>query len=145
MISIDSNILLYFEGLGDEYRQSLAIDVLSTLNLKYVRIAQQALGELYWVLLRKAKRSRSEAAACVENWQDSTLSLPTTTSAFRSALHLATNHKLQIWDAIIVATSKEHGCKALLSEDMQDGFLWQGIEVINPFAPDAAARLAQHL
>lgn len=144
-VSIDSNILLYAEGVGDARRQSLARDCLARFKLENLRITSQVLGEFFSVAYRKGDFSRDEAREMVMAWQDAVLTLSTSTNAFQAALDLSARHKLQIWDAIIVATSKEHGCKALLSEDMQDGFSWQGIEVINPFAPDAAARLAQHL
>lgn len=47
---------------------------------------------------------------------------------------LAAGHGLQIWEAIILAVSAEARCRLLLSEDMQDGFTWRGLTVVNPFA-----------
>jgi hypothetical protein len=41
---------------------------------------------------------------------------------------------LAIWDAIILAAASEAGCRVLLSEDMQEGFTWGGVTIINPFA-----------
>ena len=34
----------------------------------------------------------------------------------------------------MVAVAAEVGCRLLLSEDMQDGFSWRGVTVVNPFA-----------
>jgi predicted nucleic acid-binding protein len=47
---------------------------------------------------------------------------------------LVTAHRFDIWDAVIVSASAEAGCRVLLSEDMQDGFVWRGMTIINPFA-----------
>jgi predicted nucleic acid-binding protein len=51
-----------------------------------------------------------------------------------AAADLATNHRLGIWDAVVLSAAAEAGCRLLLSEDMQDGFTWKGITVTNPFS-----------
>jgi predicted nucleic acid-binding protein len=51
-------------------------------------------------------------------------------------------HRLSFWDAMLWATARQIGCAAILSEDMQDGRRLGGVAFINPFAADAAARLA---
>ncbi len=58
-----------------------------------------------------------------------------------SAGDLVTDHHLNIWDAMIFAAAAEAGCDVLLSEDMQDGFLWGGVRVISPFQPGGWAQL----
>ena len=50
------------------------------------------------------------------------------------AIALATEHGLQIWNAVILAAAAEARASLLLSEDMQDGFTWRGVTVANPFA-----------
>ena len=45
------------------------------------------------------------------------------------------------WDAMLWATARQSGCSAILTEDMQDGRRLSGVEFINPFTVDAAARL----
>ncbi len=50
--------------------------------------------------------------------------------------------RLSLWDAMILATVRQAGCSAILSEDRQDGQRWNGVEIINPFAEDAKAGLA---
>lgn len=60
----------------------------------------------------------------------------TTVSAFDAATTLAADHGLTIWDAVILAVAAEAECRLLLSEDMQHGFLWRGVTIVNPFAGD---------
>jgi predicted nucleic acid-binding protein len=55
-------------------------------------------------------------------------------SAFQAAMDLAIDHSLQIWDALIMAVAAENRCRLLLSEDLQNGFIWKGVTVVNPFA-----------
>ena len=51
-----------------------------------------------------------------------------------AAADLAAVHRLRIWDSLMVAVAAEGGCRLLLSEDLQDGFSWRGVTVVNPFA-----------
>ncbi len=62
-----------------------------------------------------------------------------------AALNLASVHRLQIWDAVILSAAASAGCRVLLSEDLQDGFTWNGVTVVNPFAPEPNALLAELL
>ena len=43
-------------------------------------------------------------------------------------------HNHRIWDAVILSAAAAAECRVLLSEDMQHGFTWSGVTVVNPFA-----------
>ena len=60
-------------------------------------------------------------------------------------MDLAADHGLSIWDAVIVAGAAQAGCRLLLSEDLQNGFTWQGVTVVNPFAPEVHPLLREAL
>jgi predicted nucleic acid-binding protein len=49
-----------------------------------------------------------------------------------------THHHLSFWDAMMWATAKRHGCRALISEDGQSGRTLGGVILLNPFdaSPD---------
>lgn len=55
---------------------------------------------------------------------------------------LATDHQLGIWDAVILSSTAEAGCRLLLSDDPNPGFSWKGETVANPFAPPRHGLLA---
>src|SRR5579875_1731638 len=82
------------------------------------------LGELFNVLVRKGGRSRPAAREAVMSWRRTTGVGETTDRAMAAALDLATEHRLAIWDALVVAVAAEADCRLLLSEDMQHGFTW---------------------
>ena len=50
--------------------------------------------------------------------------------------------RLRIWDAIMLAAASFAECRLLLSEDLQDGFTWNGVTVVNPFSKTPNALLA---
>ena len=47
----------------------------------------------------------------------------------------------QIGDALIVSVCAESKCRVLLSEDMQHGFAWGGVTIVNPFTHPTHPRL----
>lgn len=133
-IAIDTSILIYAEGINDEDRLKAACRVMHMLDPSLVVLPLQVLGELFRVLLRKSGRSPAEALAAVRLWRDGYAVAETSATAFDAALELSLRHRLQIWDAVIVAVAAEAGCRLLISEDLQDGFTWAGLTIVNPFA-----------
>jgi predicted nucleic acid-binding protein len=73
------------------------------------------------------------AAALVETW----LAFPTidlTPALFRAAVDGCQRFQLSYWDAAILAAARQMGCRAVLSEDLNDGQVYDGVTVVNPFA-----------
>jgi predicted nucleic acid-binding protein len=71
--------------------------------------------------------------------------IETTPSVLLAATDLTVGHRIGIWDAVILAAAAEAGCRVLLSEDLQDGFTWDGVTVVNPFSGKRNALLARVL
>lgn len=134
MIAIDTNILVYAEGIGDGSRIAAAQNVLGTIPNKDLVFPLQALAQLTHVLARKTILMPSEIRTRVDRWTAFGQLAPTMGSTFTTATTLASEQHFQIFDAIILAAAAEAGCHLLLSEDMQDGFVWRGVTVANPFA-----------
>jgi predicted nucleic acid-binding protein len=86
------------------------------------------------VLVRKSGWSGEQARAAILTWRDAFSLAPTTGAAMLAAADLAADRRLGIWDSLMVAVAAEGDCRLLLSEDMQDGFSWRGVTVVNPFA-----------
>ncbi len=133
-VALDTNVLAYAEGIGDERLYRRALELIAKLAPADTVLPVQALGELFNVLVRKGGRSRDAARDAVQKWQDDFLVVDTTAAVFTAALDLAADHRLSIWDSIILAAAAAAGCRLLLSEDLQDGFTWGGVTVANPFA-----------
>jgi predicted nucleic acid-binding protein len=146
-IAFDTNVLAYVAGVDRHADDAVKIDASRAL-LKQLRgraalvVPVQVLGELYVVLTRSGA-SRDEARDAVLRMAQVFGTADSNASAFLSALDLATTHKLQFWDSLIVNAAAEAGCTLLLSEDMSDGFSWRGTVVVNPFATSLDERLTR--
>jgi predicted nucleic acid-binding protein len=133
IVALDTNVLVYAEGVDGPARQRAALDAVGRHATETVCIPVQAIGELFDVLVRKARYSHDAALASVQDWVALYRPLATTAAAMEDALELAARHQLQIWDAVILAAAAQARCDVLYSEDMQDGFTWRGTTVRNPF------------
>lgn len=131
-IALDTNILAYGEGVGDDERRNRATEILRAVPRARLVVPAQVLGELFNVLVRNG-RARSEAKRTAMEWHANVSVVATTPDCVASAIELAAANQLQIWDAIILAAAASAGCTILLSEDLQHGFTWGGVTVVNPF------------
>lgn len=145
-VAVDSNVLGYAEGLDDPSRQARADEVISALAEHELAMPLQVAAELHRLLMRRRRISSQEAGEAVARWMSFMPLHPATTpETFATALALSAAHRLQIFDSIILAASADAGCRMLLSEDMQDGFVWRGVTVVNPFAATPHPMLADLL
>lgn len=140
-VGLDTNILAYAEGVGDARRCRAALALMEKIPPESGLLPVQTLGELYRMLTGKVRREPRLARSAILEWTRSYPTAATTDSALSAALELAAEHGLQIWDALILSVCAESKCRILLSEDMQHGFAWSGVTVVNPFTHPAHPRL----
>ena len=143
--ALDTNLLVYAEGFGDDARvrrTRLLLDQLSEADLV---IPLQCLGELFRVLTGKAGRSALQAQEAVLSWMDAFPVLESTPAAWRGAMDLSVAHQLASWDALVLNVAAEAGARLLLTEDLNPGFSWRGVRVINPLVEPLDPLLLQFL
>ncbi len=133
-LALDTNVLAYAEGVNGEARRGTALELIERLRPEETFVPVQALGELYTVLVRKAGRTRAKARAAVLEWGDAFPSIESSSEVLLAAMDLSVDHQLFMWDAVMVAAAADARCRLLLSEDLQEGFTWGGVTVVNPFA-----------
>ena len=134
-VAVDTNVLVYAEEHSAGKKSADARALLDSLPPETTLIPVYVLGELYRVLVRKAGRSAAKARAAVLSWGDSFPIIELSSSVMISAIELSHEHRFDIWDAVVLASAADAGCRLLLSEDFQDGFTWNGVTVTNPFSP----------
>jgi predicted nucleic acid-binding protein len=133
-IALDTNVLVYAEGLNGGDRRRTILTLLAQFEPEQKVVPVNVLGELFNVLVRKGGVSGDEAKKIVMSWRDAARPTPTSEAMMLAAIDLAIDHKLVVWDALVLATAAAHDCRVVLSEDMQDGFAWSGLTVVDPFA-----------
>jgi predicted nucleic acid-binding protein len=145
IVALDTNVLAYAEGVNGAAMKASALGLLEGLPADAAVVPVQTLGELFNVLVRKAGRSRVDARAAILAWRDAFPLIETSPSVMLAAADLAADHRIGIWDAVILAAASASGCRLLLSGDLQDGFTWGGVTVANPFSRSRHALLVSLL
>ena len=132
-------MLVYAEGVGevseDRIKRVTALALIGREAAGDRRqfIPAQCLIELHDVLVRKKSLSRPQAATRITIWSSDFELIDTDAAVLTTALDLSAGHHLRIFDAIVLAAAASVGCDRLYTEDLQNGFVWRGVEIVNPF------------
>jgi len=140
-VALDTNVLAYAEGVNGAERRDTALDLVRRLPQEATVVPAQVLGELFNVLVRKGGKPRTDARDALLSWRDAFQMVETSPEVMLAAADLAADHQLGIWDAVILSAAAKSGCRLLLSEDLQEGFTWAGVTVVDPFSSPRHALL----
>ena len=144
-VALDTTTLVYAEGVNGLAMRASAVKMLGELRRNHALVIPvQALGEFFAVVKRKGGYSSADARRAMLDWRNIATVIDTADTVMLAAADLAQN-QFSIWDAVILSAAAEAGCQLLLSEDMQDGFVWRGVTIANPFAKTAHPLLAAAL
>ncbi|MEJ0041556.1 MAG: PIN domain-containing protein [Rhizomicrobium sp.] len=132
MISLDTNVLVYAVDKTAGRRHDEARAIVDAAPSVDVGLAEQAIIE-FLNAARKVNLSSSRIFSVAELLvADFTLLFPSP-QIVEDTIALLKAHKLNAWDARLLAVCQAHGCTHLLSEDMQDGTRYGSVMVVNPF------------
>jgi predicted nucleic acid-binding protein len=133
LAALDSNVILYAEGFNDETRRRLTEAHIVMLGPKQISLSAQAIGEMVNAQIKQAKRSAEYAATRAKDWMIRHKIQDTTPKVLNEAFEIIERHNFQWWDAVILSAASNAGACVLLSEDMQSGFQWRKVTIVNPF------------
>jgi predicted nucleic acid-binding protein len=133
---VDTNVFAYLFDDSAPKKQSLAGKRLEREQVdREIVVSTQVLQELYVALTKGkapiaspeiAERAVREISAYTVAQVDVPLAL--------TAIEASQRNRVSFWDALIVRAAAEAGCTLLLSEDLDDGQVIDGVRVENPFA-----------
>ncbi len=134
-VFLDTNILVYAYDRSDLRKQAIAQQLLMNgMENESAVLSVQVLGEFFTVVTRRIKRpmNPAEAREAIELFsnlivQEIDLGL------VQRAIDTIKSYKISYWDALIIAAAERARCKRILSEDLNDSQLYNGISVVNPF------------
>jgi predicted nucleic acid-binding protein len=139
-VALDSNILIYAELEPESEKGKRSTDLILRVARDGV-IPAQVLGEYLRFIQRRVPAAFEEAIRQASIYETAFLIPPTTQTIINKASELARAHRMQLWDCVVCAASADAGAKALMTEDMQDGRMIDGLRLMNPFATANAAAI----
>jgi len=128
---VATNVLVYARGAGSE--GDAARQVLWQGGV----ISVQVLNEFANVLRKKFRLDWSVIAEATRDVRESFESVrPVDVAIHEAAQTLAREHGFSFYDALIVASALDAGCKILFTEDLQAGRQIDNLVIVNPFVPE---------
>jgi predicted nucleic acid-binding protein len=95
-------------------------------------LSLQVLQEYFVTVTRKLSLDARVARRKVELLSEFDVAAPDV-SDILAAIDLHRLHAISFWDALVLRSAKQAGCRVLLSEDMQAAREIDGIQIVNPF------------
>lgn len=133
---VDTNVFAYLFDDSEPKKQATAGKRLEQEQLdREIVVSTQVLQELY-VALTKGKSPIATpeiAERAVREVSTYTVVQVDTTAVF-TAIATSRRRRISFWDALILRAAADSGCSVLLSEDLSDGQVIEGVRVANPFA-----------
>jgi len=129
----DTNILVYADDDDAPAKQRVARDLWHAHRRDGTGVVSlQVLQEYFVTVTRKLKLDPRKARRKVELLAEFDVAEPDV-SDILAAIDLHRLHGFSFWDALILRSAQQAGCRVLLSEDFQGGREIDGIQVVNPF------------
>jgi predicted nucleic acid-binding protein len=139
MTAIDTNVLIYSVDPSDQVKHTKAREVIRQLfasresTVLPYQVAVEYLAKLRkWQSAGKLRPDevRARYTEFLAAW---VIAIPSV-QVLRLALDYHERYSLSHWDSLLLAACREAGVTRLLSEDMQAGATYDGVEVVNPLA-----------
>ena len=131
---VDTNVFVYADDPRDPLKQARATDLIAAaIGTRLGVVSTQVLQEYFSSATQKLRLDVSVARRKVELMAAMSV-VQVDATLILAAIDLHQAHRLSIWDALILQAAAAGGCRELLSEDLQPGFSYGGVVVVNPFA-----------
>jgi predicted nucleic acid-binding protein len=131
-VFFDTNVLLYAHDRHDPAKQRRALDLIATHGVGIV-VSTQVLQEFFVGATCKLGIPDLEAKEIIRAWSRFEV-VGIDPSRINEAIDIRILNRLSFWDALILAAASSAQCATLLSEDLNNGQIIDGVRVENPFA-----------
>lgn len=132
-VFLDTNILVYAEDRSAGRKRELARElVLKGLRERNGVISTQVLSEFFAIATQKLGVPPDLAQRKVELYAGLEV-VTVTVPLIVSAIKMLRLSAISYWDALILTAAAVAGCGTCFTEDLQDGRLYDGVRVVNPF------------
>ncbi|MGA2201550.1 MAG: PIN domain-containing protein [Terriglobales bacterium] len=129
----DTNVLVYADDDDAPAKQRLARDLVYEHRRAGTGVVSlQVLQEYFVTVTRKLKFDARKARRKVELLAEFDVAAPEVADIL-AAIDLHRLHGFSFWDALVLRTAKQAGCRVLFSEDLQESREIDGLHIVNPF------------
>jgi predicted nucleic acid-binding protein len=135
MVTFDTNILVYATAAAPDVKAKRSRDlIVRGMRSGWAILLLQTLGEFSNVAIGKGGIPIDDVRSMIDVWRSVLPVQAAEVSDLTTALNAVKAHQLGFWDAMLWAAAQRAGVRHFLTEDLQDGFVLQGVKFVNPFA-----------
>lgn len=138
LVFVDTNVLLYAHDSSAGHKHTVAQRLIADLwTSRAGAVSTQVLQEFYVNATRKLPKPMPPARARAIVRRYATWSVHRIEPAdILAASELEQRHRQSFWDALVIAAAIRLGATTLLTEDLQHGRRFAGLQVLDPFRPE---------
>lgn len=132
---VDTNILVYAHDASAGDKHMVARELIANLwDSRTGCLSIQVLQEFFVTVTRKVARplSAEVATQIITDLSHWSVHVPDTASILQG-MEIHQRYNISFWDAMIIQSAAEMGCTVVLSEDLNTGQVYEGVQVVNPF------------
>jgi predicted nucleic acid-binding protein len=132
-VFLDTNVLVY-AAIGTGKDDGKRRRALSLIESEDFGTSAQVLQEFFVTVVKKAVRPLSAEQAF--EWIEHLTAfpcLPIDHRLVRVAIEVSERYSISYWDAAILSAAHALGSETVYSEDLNDGQVYSGVRVVNPF------------
>lgn len=136
LVFVDTNILVYAHDASGGVKADRARQVLEALwESTSGCVSVQVLQEFFVTVTRKVPHplAAGRASAIIEDLAGWRVHSPKPEDVL-AAIEIHTRRRISFWDALIVRSAIQLGCRQILSEDLNPGPVLPGLSIRNPLA-----------
>jgi predicted nucleic acid-binding protein len=132
-VFLDTNVLAYSDDVRAPQKQQRSIDLVKQHRRQNTGVVSiQVLQEYFVCATGKFKLDANVARRKIETFSQFHVVRPDPADIL-AAIDIHRLHRVSFWDALILHSAKQAGCRVLLTEDMQHGQTIDGVKIVNPF------------
>jgi predicted nucleic acid-binding protein len=133
-VFIDTNILVYTVDKFDKNKQKIARKIVreAIFNDAAV-ISTQILQEFYTVCTNKLHMKPLKVKGYVHNYIENIEVVQNGSAIIERGIDISIMSQISFWDALLIAASESANCTGLITEDLNDGQIINGVKIKNPF------------
>ncbi len=130
---IDTNVLIYSVDRADPAKQEIALGLIARHAKERTGvISTQVLQEYFSAATRKLGIQPHHARQHLRDFLVFDI-VQVTPGIIEEGVDCSILHTISFWEGLIVASASTAKCTELISEDLANGQIIQGITIINPF------------
>lgn len=130
---IDTNILIYTIDNHYPKKKRISRELIAELfESNFGIISTQVMQEFYYTAVNKLKSDPKIIKELLKSFEDLEI-VQISTAIIYSAIDCSTANNISFWDALIISAAESANCNQLFSEDLNNGQIINGVEIVNPF------------